>query len=207
MWNNETTRHQCRIGAPINRVSPLQPAKSGPVYFNFNTGAPGQYAFWCDVGGHREQGMEGRLNVSGPVHYDIEVLDTSVRPNLIVAALGQTLSATVWNNGTLPHTFAVGPPYNTANISIPAAITAPFVIVLNRTVPSTWYGERATGIVGELRVLAAGTPPPPPPPPAGFPFIPITFGLAGLAALAAIAFNFRLARAARRREQFPPEEM
>jgi hypothetical protein len=207
VWNNETAPHQFRIGDPINLKGPLQPAKSGPVYFNFNTGAPGQHAFWCDVGGHRELGMEGRLNVSGPVHYDIEVQDTSVRPNLIVAALGQTLSATVWNNGTLPHTFAVGPPYNTAPISISAGNTAPFVIILNRTVPSTWYGERAAGIVGELRVVAAGTPPPPRPPPAGFPFIPITFGLAGLAALAAIAFNFRLARAARRREQFPPEEM
>src|SRR2546427_1499192 len=141
--------------------------------------------------------MEGRLNVSGPVHYDIEVLDTSVRPNLIVAALGQTLSATVWNNGTLPHTFAIGPPYNTGSISISPSNTAPFVIVLNRTVPSTWYGgdatERAAGIVGELRVVAAGAPPPPPPPPAGVPFIPPTVRLPGPGSIPAIAVNFPLA--------------
>jgi hypothetical protein len=211
VWNNETAPHQFRIGAPLNLVGPLQPAKSAPVIFNFNTGAPGQHAFWCDVGGHRGLGMEGVLNVTGPIRYDIEIRDNAIRPNLIVAALGQNLTATIYNNGSAAHTFAIGPPYNTAPITISAGASAPFTIVLNRTVRSTYYGgnaaERAAGIVGELRVLAARPPPPPPPPPPGFPIVEITFGLAGLAAVAALVFNFRLARAARRRQRFPPEEM
>jgi hypothetical protein len=211
VWNNDTAPHQFKIGDPLNVVGPLQPAKSPPVYLNFNTGSPGQqYAFWCDVRGHREQGMEGVLNVTVPVYYDIEIRDNSIRPNLIVAALGQNLTATVYNNGSTPHTFAIGPPYNTAPITISAGTSAPFTIVLNRTVAPTWYGgdlsEQAAGIIGELRVLTAGTPPPPLPPPRGFPILEITFGLSGLAAVAALVFNFRLARAARRRQRFPPEE-
>ncbi len=211
VWNNDTATHQFRIGAPLNLAGPLQPAKSAPAILNFNTGAPGQYAFWCDVGGHRGLGMEGILNVTGPIRYDIEIRDNSIRPNLIAAVLGQNLTATIYNNGSASHAFAIGPPYNTAPITISPGTSAPFAIVLNRTVPATYYGgdaaERGAGIVGELRVLAAGIPPPPPPPPAGFPIVQITFGVTGLAAVAALAFNFRLARAARRRHRFPPEEM
>ena len=62
------------------------------------------------------------------------------------------------------------------------------------------------GLRGELQVIAVGKVPPPPPPPPGFPIVQITFGLAGLAALAALALNIKLARAARRRQRFPPEE-
>ena len=215
VWNNETGVHQFRMGGsgPLNFVGPLQTANSAPMIFNINnTGSPGQLAFWCDVGGHRELGMEGLLIIKAPVHYDIEIRENSIRPNEIVASLGQNLSATIYNNGTVTHTFAIGPPYNTTPISILPGGTAPFWVVLNHTVePPTWLGgnstERAAGIVGELQVLAAGPPPPPPPTPQGFPVVQMTFGLAGVAAIGAIVFNFRLARAARRREQFPPEEL
>ncbi len=208
VWNNETAPHQFRMGPPFNILGPLQPAKSPPVHFNLNTGGPnGQHAYWCDVSGHRPLGMEGLLNVTGPAHYDIEITDASIRPSQIRAKLGQTMDVTVYNNGTASATFGIGPPYNIDFGSISPASSKPATVVLNRTAdPPTWFGGGSPGQRGSLYVTFTSAAPPPPPPPRGFPVVEVTFGLAGLAAVAALVLNFRLARAARRRQRFPPEE-
>lgn len=206
VWNNETMPHGFQIADPIGKVGPLQPRGAGPVYINFNTGDPGLYDFWCHVGGHKDLGMVGTMKVTGPVRYGIEITDNSISPRVIRASLGQTLDVTIYNNGTSPHPFSIGPPYDLSAGSIPQGTPVRWTVVLNRTVAPTWFGGPTPAQQGELYVTFLGTAPATPPRPPGFPILEITFGLAGLAALAAIAFNFKLARAARRRQRFPPEE-
>jgi len=211
VWNNETGLHQFLLSSPFNLVAPEQVAHAAPVFVNFNTGAQGQYEFWCNISGHKDLGMLGILNVTGPQAYNVVIRDTSITPQQIVAPLGLTVNLTILNNGAADHTFGIGPPFDTPALTVPSAQTRQMTIVLNRTTPSTWFGgttatERQAGIVGELQVIWKGTAPPPPPPPRGFPVVEVTFGLAGLAAIAAIAFNFRLGAAVRRRQRIPPEE-
>jgi len=212
VWNNETAIHQFEISSPISLLGPVQEAKTGrPLYFNFNTGAPGQYTFWCNISGHKPLGMEGLLNVTGPQIVDVTIHDNSIDPAEIIASLGTTMNFRIQNAGSVAHSFAIDPPYNTIPLSIPVGGSDQMTVVLNRTTSGVLYGggppERSAGIVGTLRVLSAIQGPPPPPPPAGFPVVQVTFGLTGLAAAAAVAFNFKLGRDARRRRQFPPEEV
>ena len=210
VWNNESGTHQFELGSPISLVGPIQDTSTAaqPAYFNFNTGNPGQYSFWCNISGHRGLGMEGSINVTGPVNANVIITDTSVTPPQIEASLGTTLILSIQNNGASGHTFSIGPPYGNTTGPIAPSATAGLTVVLNRTTDSAGipYGDLGAGVTGTLRVVAVGRGPPPPPPPPGFPVVEVTFGLAGLAAAAAIAFNFKLARAARRRRQFPPEE-
>ena len=207
VWNNESAIHQFEIATrPIGLLGPVQEAKKGqPAFFNFNTGAPGQYAFWCNISGHRPKGMEGLLNVTGPVDANVIITDTSITPSQIEASLGSRLSLMIRNDGLSAHSFSIGPPYTFAQ-SIAAGENYTTTIILNRTTTSALYGDLGAGITGTLRVITTGRIVPPPPPPAGFPAVEVTFGLAGLAAAAAILFNFKLGRDVRRRQRLPPEE-
>jgi len=212
VWNNESGGHQFRLGLSPNIEGPPQPGNRPgvPIYINFNTGAGNrQVEYWCEVAGHKDLGMSGILNVTGRQSLTVVLDDTSIRPLKIVAGLGWTYDLTIRNDGLSAHTFGIGPPYNWTFGNISAATSILRTVVLNRTIASTWFGGVSApdqGLRGELQVIAVGKVPPPPPPPPGFPIVQITFGLAGLAALSALALNFKLARAARRRQRFPPEE-
>ena len=208
VWNNESGTHLFEIATtPTGIIGPAQEPKTPhePVFINFNTGPPGQYAFWCNIPGHRGLGMEGILNVTGPRTENVLLRDNSISPSEIEAPLGTSLSFAISNVGTRPHNFSVGPPYDTRTQAIPSGGNATITLVLNRTASAAPYGD-LPGIAGTLRVITSGRVTPPPPPPAGFPVVEVTFGLAGLAAAAAILFNFKLARDVRRRQRLPPEE-
>ena len=218
VWNNESGTHQFRIALSPEIEGPQQPGNRPgvPIYININNTGPGnrQVEYWCEIPGHKDQfGMVGILNVTGPQPLTIVLDDTSIRPAKIEAGLGWRYDLTIRNDGSSGHTFGIGPPYNFDFGTIPAGTSIQRTVVLNRTTGlttgSTWYGGVSAadqGLRGELQVVAVGKVPPPPPSPPGFPIVQITFGLAGLAALSALALNFKLARAARRRQRFPPEE-
>ncbi len=215
VWNNESGTHQFRIGAPYNILGAVMPGQSAtPDIINFRTNYTGAIDYWCDIPGHRALGMEGVMNVSGPQNVSVVLTDTSVQPSTLTFGLGWTVNVTVENRGSQTRVFEFGPPYNAVVPStgtIPVGGSASRTLTFNSTVSATWFGssdpvDRANGIEGLLTVTAVGAAPPPAAAPQGFPVVPFTFGLVGIGGVAAVAFDMKLARDARRRQRFPPGE-
>ncbi len=212
IWNNESGTHQFRIGDPYNLLGVVMaPNSPTPDVINFRTNYTGAIDYWCDIPGHRALGMEGVMNVSGPQDVTVVMTDNSVQPSTLTFGLGWTVNLTMRNEGSVPHGCAIGPPYDTVlTPSIPAGGTFTYEFVFNLTTAATWIGgalasERAAGIEGLLVVQAAGAAPAPTAPQA-FPVVPFTFALVGIGGAAAVGFDLKLARDARRREKYPPEE-
>ncbi len=208
VYNNETTVHGLALGAPYNiQTDTVDPQTQVDLTFWTNTTSRGVF-FWCFVGNHRQLGMEGVMNVTGPEDRGIVFAATGIDTPSLDIGPGQVLNFTVRNTGSSARRFAVGPPYNSAPVLVPIGGTANVRIQFNLTTESTWFGDPDDAqFQGTLRVEAAGiTVAPPPTPPKAFPVIEVTAGLTAAAFLAAIGLNWKLARDARRREQVPREE-
>jgi len=209
VYNNETSVHQFRMATPYDIVGVVLDPNDPPddITFWTNNTTPG-VDYWCDISGHRELGMFGNLNVTGPRNQDIALTPAGISPGFLDLGPGQTLTITLRNQDATSHTFEISAPYGISFGTIAAGASVTQIVTFNATTVGATFGDLGDSrFVGGLRVSAIGFTPAPPPPPRGFPVLEVTFTLVGVAGAAALWLNVRLARDARRREQMPPEEI
>ena len=208
VYNNETAPHQFRMAEPYPIIGEVLDPNDPPSDITFwtNETTPG-IEYWCDIAGHKEIGMFGILNVTGPRNQDIALTPAGISPAFFDLGPGQTLTITVRNQDVVSHTFEISAPYGISFGTISAGVSVTQTVTFNATTESATFGDPGDPrFVGGLRVSAIGFTPAPPPPPRGFPVLEVTFALVGIAGGAAVWLNVKLSGEAKRREEMPPEE-
>jgi uncharacterized cupredoxin-like copper-binding protein/mono/diheme cytochrome c family protein len=139
--------------------------------------AAGEYDFDCNVPGHKEAGMVGKITAtegtpagggesaagstpepnaqaaapSGPI--EIDLADIKFEPNEVIIPADQDVAVTLKNTGALPHTFTV--PGQKIDYKLAAGETQDITINLpagNYQFECTEVGHKEAGMVGTLTV-------------------------------------------------------
>ena len=66
---------------------------------------PGTYTFYCGIGNHRAQGMEGEITVTESTGTTVEAYEFGFTPNRLMVSPGDTLS--FFSSGQYPHDFRI----------------------------------------------------------------------------------------------------
>ncbi|MEO8084439.1 MAG: ScyD/ScyE family protein [Ardenticatenales bacterium] len=177
-------------GGRVEKTARIQAGETADLKFNAPT-TPGTYAYYCSVGMHRANGMEGKLVVSGPPRaVTIKGSNFKFEPSEVTVAPSEALTVTFENvMGTHDIVFELdgGRVERTARIMTGQSEDLAFVAP---SVPGTYAYycsvgmHRANGMEGRLIVTGAepSTPPPaattavppsPTPPPTGSVVTPI----------------------------------
>ena len=163
--------------------------QSGTV--TFNSGAPGEYEFYCAIPGHRESGMAGKIIVtgepapaestpagaateesgpdagaaaSGPVTIDLAMLDISFDQTELTVPANTEITINLVNDGALTHSFDI----DELNVhSGDYAAGQSGTVTFNSGAPGEYEfycaipGQREVGMAGKLIVTEGGAVAPP----------------------------------------------
>ncbi len=207
VYNNETSVHQFAMAAPYEISGPVRNAGDPPVDFTFwtNTTTDG-IEYWCGVSGHKDLGMRGILNVTGPRDQEFILTAAGIQPKVLSVGPGQTVAITVRNLDTAPHAFSIGAGYDISFGTIPGGGGSTQTVTFDFPTVGSMGDPADIRFLAQLIVSPVGEVEAAPPPPRGFPVLEVTFALVGIAGGAAVWLNVKLSGDAKRREEMPPEE-
>ena len=120
--------------------------------------APGTYTFYCGVGNHRAQGMEGKITVTeAAAGQTVEAYEFGFTPDRLTVAVGDTVS--FFSSGQFPHDFKIDG-VDSVDVDFPEDGSTIEWTVPGDLAPGTYTfycskpGHREQGMEGDLTVTA-----------------------------------------------------